>query len=73
MVRFLKYLVVEMSTAHAGVAGQLSWVLSEEECGDCISSVSAWPFQSTRELDEEFSLVAEVPSWSLGKEAAVSE
>lgn len=73
MVRFLKYLVVEMSTPHTGIARLLSWVFSEEQCGDCISSVSAWPFQSTRELDEEFSLLSEEPSWSLGKEAAVSE
>lgn len=73
MVSFLKYLVVQMSTPHAGVARLLSWVFSEEQCGDCISSVSAWPFQRTRELGEEFSLLAEELSWSLGKEAAVSE
>lgn len=35
--------------------------------------VTAWPFQSTRELDEEYSLLAEAPTWSLEKAAAVSE
>lgn len=35
--QFLNYLVVEMSTPHAGIAGLLSWVFSEEQCGDCMA------------------------------------